>query len=480
MALLFALTTGCETGVLVEPSDGGLPTDTGQPDTGSVELDAGADAGMNDADIPPDHCAEVDAFGPGHDWLIDRWAAQDDLAAWPESPVVFVGSSSIRRWDWLARAYADFTPVQRGFGGAQLAEVALRTERLINRHRPKAVVVFAGTNDLAAGVDVETVLERFRCLRQRIGSGSGVDTPIIFIGITPTPSRWAGWTDTAAVNDAIAAMASEDPAIYYADIPSAFLAMGSPPSLSLFAEDQLHLSASGYALWHEVLRPVVEAAIPASPVAGAQDHEPGMRILMDFGPNTPDDGEHTPSPDYLGQRWNNWHALGGNGSAVPGEHLRGLVTSNGDVTSVGLVLTGEFIAVGFQSGGLRWPDEALLGDLAVGSATGDFFYPTGETERSGFYLTNLDPSRRYTLKIFGGRDHGQRRVTTYEVSGAIQSTQTLQTSGPGAGTEGATINNRTSVEFAGLQADPWGHLFVDVSVLEGDYAYLSLFELVAE
>ena len=32
----------------------------------------------------------------------------------------------------------------------------------------------------------------------------------------------------------------------------------------------------------------------------------GDRILIDLGPSNSDDGEATPSPDYLGQHWNNW------------------------------------------------------------------------------------------------------------------------------------------------------------------------------
>jgi hypothetical protein len=81
----------------------------------------------------------VEAFRPNYSATIATWTAQDDLSPWPADPVVFVGSSSIRRWEGLAQAYSDHTPLQRGFGGAQLAEVALSFQDLVARHDPRAV-----------------------------------------------------------------------------------------------------------------------------------------------------------------------------------------------------------------------------------------------------------------------------------------------------------------------------------------------------
>ena len=36
----------------------------------------------------------------------------------------------------------------------------------------------------------------------------------------------------------------------------------------------------------------------------------GTRVLVDLGPNNDGDGEDTPNPDHLGQRWNNWQRHG--------------------------------------------------------------------------------------------------------------------------------------------------------------------------
>ncbi len=92
-----------------------------------VRSDVSLDAAMTDAAAgrrTRAPCAEADRFAPLFGAQMARWTAQDALAPWAPGAVVFVGSSSIRRWEGLARAYADYAPIQRGLGGAQLGEIA--------------------------------------------------------------------------------------------------------------------------------------------------------------------------------------------------------------------------------------------------------------------------------------------------------------------------------------------------------------------
>jgi hypothetical protein len=266
-------------------------------------------------------CDEVNAFVPEFTDDVARWAAQDALGGWPTDPVVFVGSSTIRRWEGLASAYSDRSPWQRGFGGAQLGEVALLADTLINRHAPRAGVVFAGTNDDAAGVPAEVVAARLRCLRARVSA------PLVFVGITPTPARWSSWPVAEVVNAAAAALAEADPGVEYVDVATPFLATGDAPG--------------------------------------------------------------------------------------------------------------------------------------------------------ALFFRGLDPSKRFDLALFAARDDAERRVTRFVVTGAEQVEGTLQTSGAGAGADGATTNDDTVLRLGGLRPDAQGHLFVDVQIAEGTYAYLSALELTA-
>jgi lysophospholipase L1-like esterase len=457
------------------------PGESGDADT-DTDADSDSDSDSDsDTDLDwGDHCAESDAFEPVYDQVIARWTAQDAAAPWPAEPLVFVGSSSVRRWEDFAWTFRGQNPLQRGFGGAQLGEVAQRAKDLVTRHEPRAVLVFAGTNDVAAGVAPEVVAERLRCLRQRVGEDMGQATDLLFVGITPTPARWESWDRSAAVNAAVEAFAEQDERVHYIDTPGAFLATGEPPDSALFVDDQLHLSEAGYALWAEQLVPAVEAVTSERSPPAHEVLASGTRVLIDLGPSNKEDGELSPSPDWLGQHWNNWHALEGGVPVLPGEHLDDLVDSAGGPTGIDLIVAGGFGANGRSDGGLLWPDPKLLGDLAVGSATGDYFYSDGEDLPGALFLRGLDPDGRYTLQLFAAREEQERRVTSYTVRGAGSTTRQLQTSGPDAGCEGAYANDCNVVGFTGLQPDAWGQIHVDVDIAEGRYAYLSLLVLVVE
>jgi len=464
------------------------PQDAANDGTGTADAPDVPDAELADTtptdtfDPGPDPCDEVNSLPPQFAAQVANYTAQDDLAAWPAGSVVFAGSSSIRRWEGLAEAYTDYAPIQRGMGGAALGEIAHYAEALITRHDPRAVVIYAGTNDLTGGVPAELVVERFRCLRYRIGQDLGWDRPLVFIGVTPSPARWDSWATASAFNDAVAAIAEGDPAVTFVDVAPAFLATGEPPAESLFVSDRLHLSPSGYALWDRVIRTAITLVV--APNAPASAPSPaltaGTRILVDLGPDNAEDGQQTASPDPRGQHWNNWHALEGGVSILPGERLAALVTTTGAPTGIDLVIAGGFIGNGRANGGLLAPEVGRLGPLAVGSATGDYFYVAGDDSPGALSLRGLDPARTYTLRVFAARDASEVRISRYTVSGASQATTTLQTSGAGAGSGGSMTNNDDVAALNGLRPDPWGNLFIDVTREQGIYAYVGILELTVD
>ena len=459
-------------GAPADPTPTTVDTDT--------TVDTTADTDTTDTYTGPpstELCTESDAFVAQYAATIARWVAQDTLAPGPEDPLVFVGGSSVRRWEGLARAWTDYRPIQRGFGGAQLGEVAKYADDLVLRHHPRGVVVYAGTNDVDAGVDPAVVVERLRCVRARVAEGAP-GAPVFFVGITPNPARWDQWAAAEAVNSAVAALAADDAGLVYVDVPAAFLATGSPPDASLFVADGLHLSDAGYTLWNSVIRAAVEPVLAPSPPQPFTPLTTGTRVLVDLGPTDGINGERSGAPDWLGQAWNDWHDTNGGDTVLPGEHLGPLVTTDGAPTPLELVITGGFGANGRQNGGLLWPDPALLGDLAVGTATEDYLYAMSDDATGGLQLRGLDPSSRYTLRFFGTRDEVETRITRYTVYGAATAEATLQTSGAGAGVGNA--NDDDVATFTGVAPDAWGNVFVDVAIAEGTYGYVGIVALTAE
>src|SRR5204862_7468203 len=76
--------------------------------------------------------------------------------------IVFTGSSSIRLWRTLRQDMFPLAVVNRGFGGAQIAHVSHYAQRIILPYRPRAVVLYAGVDDLIWGKSPEEVLIEFQ------------------------------------------------------------------------------------------------------------------------------------------------------------------------------------------------------------------------------------------------------------------------------------------------------------------------------
>jgi hypothetical protein len=307
--------------------------------------------------------------------------------------------------------------------------------------------------------------------------GGGAD--LLWITITPAPSRASTWPVAAAVNDEVARLASLHPRLHVVDVATPFQESGPDPDL--FVADALHLSEAGYALWTDLARAAVEAARPALPAASGGPSR-GTYLRVDLGPDDGVDGWGAPAVDGFGIHWNRWHPLGGGAQVLAGERLSGLVSTTGAATGVELVISGGFRANGLRNGGLVSPDGARLGTLAVPEATADFFY-TGDADDPGALgFSGLDPAGTYTLRLFASRSTAEeRRETRYVVGTAdgVQAEATLVTSGPGVGAGGGDGNDGELVVFTGLRPDAWGRLDVDVRVERGAFAYLNLLELEA-
>ena len=72
---------------------------------------------------------------------------RDDTEHHPENSILFIGSSSIRRWSHIGKDMEPYHPIQRGYGGAKWSDVAVFAERLISPHAFRAAVFFVG-NDI--------------------------------------------------------------------------------------------------------------------------------------------------------------------------------------------------------------------------------------------------------------------------------------------------------------------------------------------
>jgi lysophospholipase L1-like esterase len=197
---------------------------------------------------------------------------EDEIAAFeaadrehppPTRPIVFVGSSSIRLWSQLADDMAPLPVINRGFGGSQLAHVVHFAERIVVSYRPRAVVLYAGGNDLdeSTGKLAADVVRDFEAFVSLV-HGAVPDARLYYLAIKPSRMRWARWPEQSKANAEIAALCARDPRLAFLDIATPMLATGAPPARELFRFDGLHLSEQGYALWTSVVKPRLLADFP--------------------------------------------------------------------------------------------------------------------------------------------------------------------------------------------------------------------------
>lgn len=170
--------------------------------------------------------------------------------------IVFVGSSSIRFWTTLEEDFSPLHVVNRGFGGAHFVHVVHNAPRIVLPYDPRAVIVYAGDNDIAAGTSVEDVVSGFREFVSSIHA-QRTDTEIYYLSIKPSKLRWKLWPEMSSANARIEKIANADPRLHYLDVAAPLLNADGEPRNDVFVFDGLHLNATGYAAWAEVVRPIL-------------------------------------------------------------------------------------------------------------------------------------------------------------------------------------------------------------------------------
>jgi len=183
---------------------------------------------------------------------IDRFAAADRIAPPAACQVLFVGSSSILKWtESLASDMAPLPVINRGFGGSHIEYVNRWFDEIVARYRPRAIVFYAGENDLDAGKSVDRVVADFDTFMARKSQALG-ETAVYFISLKPSKLRFAQFPLQTQVNDAIRARAAKRSDLHYLDVVAPMLENGKPKEL--FGDDGLHMNREGYLIWTRVVK----------------------------------------------------------------------------------------------------------------------------------------------------------------------------------------------------------------------------------
>ncbi len=184
---------------------------------------------------------------------IAEFEARDQKSEPPKNALLFVGSSSIRMWD-LKKFWPEGEAINNGFGGSTLADSIHFFDRLIAPYEPRAVIIYAGDNDIKKGLSSEKTFADFKTLAEKIRA-KFPKTQIAYIAIKPSQSRWGIWPEMNKANQLIHRECEKQENMTFVDIASPMLegAEGAPPE-NWFIEDGLHLSIYGYEVWSAVIK----------------------------------------------------------------------------------------------------------------------------------------------------------------------------------------------------------------------------------
>ncbi|UKT62965.1 GDSL-type esterase/lipase family protein [Pedobacter mucosus] len=179
----------------------------------------------------------------------------DQMFKSPINPILFVGSSSIRKWDDLAYIFSEYKALNRGIGGAVINDITFYLNDIVFPYQPRQIVLYVGENDLTGETTTaDSVLNRtinlYKLIRAKLPT-----VPIVYISMKPSPSRDKFREKAIAANALIKQYLSTEKNTAFVDVYSLMLTKDGKNRPELFVGDMLHMNASGYAIWQKAVKP---------------------------------------------------------------------------------------------------------------------------------------------------------------------------------------------------------------------------------
>jgi lysophospholipase L1-like esterase len=179
--------------------------------------------------------------------------ASDKTNPPPKNAILFIGSSSIRKWTTVAADFPDYKVINRGFGGSHISDSIAFADRILIPYQPKQVVFYAGANDINYGKSPEQVFADFKTFVAKVHEKLP-KTKIAFISIATNPSRWAEVEKVKQANQMIETFCKEN-GLVFIDVFHPMLDPEGKPRPEIYVSDRLHMNEKGYAIWKKVIAP---------------------------------------------------------------------------------------------------------------------------------------------------------------------------------------------------------------------------------
>jgi lysophospholipase L1-like esterase len=187
---------------------------------------------------------------------IQQFKKEDSLRFPPKNAILFLGSSSFRKWNDVQDYFPGYQIINRGFGGSSFPDAIRYFNDIVVPYHPRQIVIYEGDNDLASSnnITADSVLNRFKTLFNLIRKNLP-NANIAFVSIKPSLSREKLMPEMEQANSLIQKFLQTKKNAAFIDVFHPMLNKNGTPRNDIFLEDGLHMNAKGYAIWQKVMQP---------------------------------------------------------------------------------------------------------------------------------------------------------------------------------------------------------------------------------
>jgi len=175
----------------------------------------------------------------------------------PENATLFIGSSSIVRWETLKNDFPELQVIKRGFNGSTSSDALQFINQIVLPYKPAKVVYYEGDNDIPMGISAEEIRDNVREFISQILSANP-ETRFYIISPKPSTSRMHLWEKYKETNLLLKQLADDYENVLYVDVASPMFDQKGKLMDSLIVKDGIHMNEKGYVIWTKVLRNALE------------------------------------------------------------------------------------------------------------------------------------------------------------------------------------------------------------------------------
>ncbi len=172
--------------------------------------------------------------------------------------IICIGSSHMEYWKTVKNDLDSLTIHNFGIGGTTMEDATnIFAENIVIPYKPRAVILYEGSNDIAYGRTPTEILIQFVEFYTKIHQVLPC-TRIYVLGLVPSPGkRFEKWNLLQETNYLIRKACSLNKLLVFIDTSSGLINEEGTPRMECFIPGDIHMTKQGYKEWEKAVAPVV-------------------------------------------------------------------------------------------------------------------------------------------------------------------------------------------------------------------------------